>query len=164
MNDAPNSRNEISDLLADFEPTSAAESEPFVMGCLVAGDRIHFLSTATVSIREGSYGGQMVERGQTITITDEILRLNVDRTGWSWLTLVDDRRAQTEKWGKPRFGRGPFPESEPLHLPGSAEAEWAAREAYEAAKRLPELEARAERARTRAEFGTPTTQRTLGNF
>lgn len=155
------SRNEISDLLAEVE-NIPAPSERFEHGRLVPGDRIHFLSTATIRVREGSYGGEMVERGQTVTITDEILRLNVNREGWSWLSLIDDREEQVRRWGKARFGRGPFPEREPMLEPGSPEAEWAAREALEAAAKLADpAAARAERVRVRAEYGIPSTQRTI---
>lgn len=161
----PRTLADLLDFGSDDEPHPTTPAQGFTPGVLVPGDQIYFLSTTTILISDSAAaGGVLVGRGSVVTITDEILRLNVDRYGWSWLSLVDDIPVQIEKWGQQLFGRGPFPADQPRYVPGSPEETDERNRRREAAKFLPEAEATAERARIREELGTGGGTTTLGTF
>lgn len=46
----------------------------------------------------------VLQPGDTMEITPEIVAANADRTGFSWLSLTEDE--QRDKWGRLRFGYG----------------------------------------------------------
>jgi hypothetical protein len=88
------------------------------------GEQIHFRESGfTFAVSEGYSGTHVSRRGQTITVTAALIEASVDRNGDSWLDLVDDELGQIERWGSVQFGRGPFPEDEPLYVRGTVE--WA---------------------------------------
>lgn len=167
MND-PKTRNEMSQLLDSLDNTpTSTPVESFEQGILRPGDRIHFFVSTSLITREaasGIGGGVTVERGATVTITDEILRLNVDREGFSWLTLVDDPEAQQKKWRRQVLARGPWPEDLPVIEPGTPEAKWALQRAVEAAKQLPPAEARVARQKAYEAYGKPDGVTALGSI
>lgn len=93
---------------------------------LVPGDRIHMLrsgfSFATrADDLTGAFSVTSV-RGQTITITQDIIDASIDTAGNSWLELVDDLDAQQRRWSfGPYFARGAAPEDMTSWEPGSIE-------------------------------------------
>jgi hypothetical protein len=70
---------------------------------LAPGDRIHLLTDGL------AVAGEPRRRGDEVVLDQDTIDAAVDRTGASWLDLVDDADAQTEKWGKAMFGRGEWP-------------------------------------------------------
>ena len=108
------------------------------------------------------FAGEVLERGRTVTVTDEMLAANRDRLGNSALDLVDDPEAQVRLWGEQMIARGPFPDDEPIWA--SRDARWKAEreEARQAAWAKPtesaRLQALAEVERT---FGPGPTTSTL---
>ncbi|SFR79638.1 hypothetical protein SAMN05428970_2599 [Agromyces sp. CF514] len=136
-----------------------ADEPGFSPGKLVPGDRIHFLATTTVVVRDSFAGGELVERGQTVTITQAILDLNSGRDGFSWLALVDDEEAQEARWGHVLFRRGPWPEGKRKTIPGTLEALWEAQVAHDAASRIADETERAKAmSELRAVYGVRSTQ------
>lgn len=66
---------------------------------------IHFLEDGLTAL------GQVWMRGQELEFArdGQAYRDTKDRTGWSWLSLVEDEFGQVSKWGKVMFRRGPWP-------------------------------------------------------
>ncbi|MDF2562340.1 MAG: hypothetical protein K0R99_3786 [Microbacterium sp.] len=131
---------------------------------LKPGDRIHFLGTLTVSTAPGQ--GRPVQRGVELEVTQAILDANTDRTGSSWLSLVDDEAGQIARWGAVKFGRGPVPESvEWWNAPGDDASRSLARTLDR--ERLVHFtdpgERAAEAARIDAKYGRPVTSWTTGS-
>lgn len=93
---------------------------------LVPGDRIHFLRSGfTLSTKVEDLTGAFAHtsvRGETITITQDIIDASLDRFGDSWLELVDDLEAQAARWSNgPYFARGEAPEGLTHWEPGTIE-------------------------------------------
>jgi hypothetical protein len=157
--------------LGDYITPSEVDDEPetpamgYTPGVLQPGDRIHFFDNGSILVREGFYGGAEYFRGTTVTVTAEMLRLNVGRDGTSWLSLVDDVPAQIQRWGHQRLGRGPWPENEPLVVRGTPEADDERARLLDAAKGIADpVAAKAERARIIAAYGHPSASVTLGVY
>ncbi|MFE6255134.1 hypothetical protein [Agromyces sp. NPDC057865] len=128
------------------------------------GDQIHFLQPHSFGISDSWLAGEyMARRGETVTITDAIIEQSIDREGNSWLALADDPDAQVARWGRVVFGIGPWPEAEPVLVPGSVEWTEAREIARKAAWSLQDPEARAAaRRKVTEDFGAaPTTSSTL---
>lgn len=49
-------------------------------------------------------------RGQTYQITPEMIEATKDRTGFTWLSIIDNPEAQIEKWGRVNVAPGECPE------------------------------------------------------
>jgi hypothetical protein len=78
------------------------------------GLQIHFLRSRIVPTGSADFPtGEVVRRGDSITLDETILELSRDRNGFSPYDLADDTAAQIERWGEQRYGVGPFP----AHLP-----------------------------------------------
>lgn len=52
---------------------------------------------------------EVVEPGQSLVLTPEIIDLSRDRHGWSWLSPVDDPEEQVRRYGRVRFSLGTAP-------------------------------------------------------
>ncbi|TDS74801.1 hypothetical protein, partial [Amnibacterium kyonggiense] len=61
-----------------------------------------------------------LKRGQSIVLTEPVLRASVNRKGTSW--LLDSELDQRDKYGHVRFSLDGWPENEPVMVPGSPEA------------------------------------------
>lgn len=143
---------------------AAARREP------VAGDRIHFLrSGLTFATNDTGNPGtsRTSARGQTVTLTTDMIHASKDRNGATWLNLVDDEAEQVQRWGVRMFASGAFPEGLDTFQKGSPEEAMAREAARMAAFALPTTEARNMALRdVTAKFGIPTTQtstKRLGN-
>jgi len=111
----------------------------------LAGAEVHFTAPTSIALssRLGSEGA-ILDRGQSITLTDEILAANRDRLGASLFDYVDDPEGQIERWGLVRVRRGPWPEDEPRWVYGSAEWEVAREDARKAAWGIEDPQERAD--------------------
>lgn len=76
---------------------------------LKPGDQFHIL--AAITIPYSNNHSAVVQRGQTVTVTAEMIDLTTDRTGHTWLSLVDDEPGQIARWGHRLIAPGPAPES-----------------------------------------------------
>jgi hypothetical protein len=65
---------------------------------------IHFAADGLTSLGQVWYRGQELE----IVIGSGAYQDTCDRTGWSWLSLVDDEFGQMNRWGRVMFRRGPW--------------------------------------------------------
>ena len=88
-----------------------------------AGDTFHCLQSGlTVAISSrGITRGAVLVRGQNVVLTAESILENQDRNGQSFLDVIDDPEAQIKKWNRVMVGRGEFPASEFVLIPGSLE-------------------------------------------
>ena len=88
-----------------------------------AGETFHALQTGlTVSIASGGITRSAVLiRSQNVVLSAESILENQDRNGASFLDVIDDPDAQIAKWGRVMIGRGEFPSSESVLIPGSIE-------------------------------------------
>lgn len=66
---------------------------------------LHFLEDGFTAAGQIWYRGQEVE----FVPGSEAHTQQFDRLGKSWLDLIDDPRAQVQRWGKHMFARGPWP-------------------------------------------------------
>lgn len=132
---------------------------------LKPGDQIHWRRSGIIyRISESSHAASEIsQRGAALTITPAIIAASADRNGaHSWLDLVDDAEGQVRRWGSLVFARGPMPAEMTLYTPGTTEADVAYSERRTAAWAVTDPQARAEAlAALKAEFGSPTTSRTL---
>lgn len=111
---------------------------------LQAGDRFHFLSSGfTFAINGKVSGGRTSVRGQTVTVTADLIEASTDRLGSSWLDLVDDPKAQEARWGRAVFSRGEAPADVEQWTPGSPEWQMAREQARQEAWALPSEDERA---------------------
>lgn len=126
------------------------------------GDRFHWLRSGVVfRVSEDWGGSEISQRGQTVTVTDALLRANRDRLGGSWLDLLTDE-AQITQWGEIRWRPGPAPADLQPWTPGSAEQDIARDRARAAAWALPEGPGRDQAlANVDKMFGRLKTSRTL---
>jgi hypothetical protein len=107
----------------------------------------------------------VTERGQTLTLTAGILAASVDRTGETWLDLVDDEPGQLHRWGKVMFARGAWPEGAPKWIAGTAAWEAQRDVAFSNAWAVSnEGERMAAVAAVEAEFGPLSTSHTLATY
>jgi hypothetical protein len=74
---------------------------------IAVGDKFHLRAPMTIAFTE--HDSQSLQRGTTVTVTKELLEMSKDRNGVSWLDLVDDPKAQTERYGAVKFARGECP-------------------------------------------------------
>ena len=128
---------------------------------LQPGDQLHWLRDGlTYSVSDGWHTGEVSRRGQTITVTSEMLSSNADRDGASFFDLIDDPDAQIKKLGSVFFGRGEFPATESVYLRGTPEWERAREAARVAAHAIPDESARGKAVRAvQVDFGpAPTHQ------
>jgi hypothetical protein len=116
------------------------------------GDEIHF--QVHLSVPATLMRSQIGEPGTTLTVTQELLDLNRDRNGRSWLIdLIDDPGEQVRRYGRVRVARGPAPTSS-LPVPGTVAWVDAARRAYADAWDLRDpAERRVALAQARATYG-----------
>jgi hypothetical protein len=81
---------------------------------------IHFLGSITFVTELIGHGfGRVSEYGDELTLTQELRHANTDRNGDCFFDLLDDDEAQTKRWGKVLFRRGPWPEGKRRYEPGS---------------------------------------------
>lgn len=109
--------------------------------------------------------GQTLRPGSTFRVDHALTEAARDRTGSSWVDLIDDEPSQLALWGVVRFRRGPAPAE--LLRPERGSAEWA--EAREAARQAAhkiedEAEKHAALQRVRDEYGPAPTSKTLTTF
>lgn len=86
------------------------------------GDLLHVLVSGTTAF------GWVWSRGDSILLNPEQVELTRDRDGRSWLDDLSED-AQIRRWGRPRFGIGPWPAELHRWTPGSPEAEVAREDA-----------------------------------
>lgn len=129
-----------------------------------AGEQVHARVTGTTLATGGPYGGTVLMRGQTFTVTDAMLELSKNRFGqYSGVALVHEPEAQIEKYGEMRFAPGPAPADLDPWTPGTAEWRVAREQARREAWALPTAEGRrAALAEVQRRFGAaPSTTTTL---
>ncbi|UYN83234.1 MAG: hypothetical protein KIT89_11100 [Microcella sp.] len=100
------------------------------------GDQVHFLVTGlTIPTSTGIMAlSHVTTRGETITITDDLIQAARDRHGApGWPALVHDEAAQFARWGEVRFRPGPAPDDLESWTPGTPEADEAREQARRAA-------------------------------
>ena len=119
------------------------------------GDTIHVLAGGILAF------GIAWRRGDTFTLTPEMVASTVDLAGHTWLDDLSEN-AQVRRWGAPRFGLGVFPPEMHPWLPGTRD--WA--EARETARRaahqlLDPRERVAALREVERTYGSPTTSKTL---
>jgi hypothetical protein len=105
---------------------------------LAPGDRIYLLTDGL------AVAGEPRRRGDEVVLDQDTIDAAVDRTGASWLDMVDDPDAQAERWGKVMFGRGPWPKEL-----GSASLEPESPEWHRAQREAIELRERRHKAQQR---------------
>lgn len=124
-------------------------------------EQFHWLVSGIIwHTREPSLFGGTSEislRGQTVTLTDEMLSAS------PWLALLGDEQAQVERWGQVRIMPGPWPDGVPTFTPNSPEHVEAREAARRAAWRADTpQQAREALAEVERVFGRgPTTSRTV---
>lgn len=100
------------------------------------GEQFHFLRTGTMfhTRVHGIPISRIANRGDQVTVTEELLELNRDRLGQlaPWLALAHDRQAQINKFGYEAVAPGPWPDLLAKTLPGTPEHD----EAREEARRI----------------------------
>ena len=104
-------------------------------------------------------------RGMVIVLTAAMIESNTDRNGDTWLSLIDDEEAQTDRWGSPMVAPGRPGPGFSKWLRGSVEAELErARQLDEAHKIANDAERAEALAAIQARFGKVRTSRTLGSY
>lgn len=84
--------------------------------------RVYFVGPITIATSTSMWAtGQLMNYGDTLTITDEVIEAGYPRDRRShWLELVDDPDGQIDRYGEVKFGRGSFPdylpEKDPHHI------------------------------------------------
>lgn len=81
------------------------------------GSQVHFLAPITFSTKVNSFTGTgaNLDRGDTITLTADIIEAQRDRNGdlsRSWLGLLHDEDAQVARFGHVIARPGPWPEGQ----------------------------------------------------
>lgn len=130
------------------------------------GDQFHAVTTGiTVATSTSLLGASTVlTRGQTVTLTADMIEASRDRNGDSWLDLLHDDLAQIARWGEVRIAPGPAPADMAPWLPGSPEEDAAREQARRAAYALvDDAERRLALARVDERFGRLKTSRTLNS-
>jgi hypothetical protein len=121
-----------------------------------AGDQIHWLADGlTYRVSDSWHSGEISRRGQTITLTREMLSANSDRDGASsFFDLVDDEEGQLKRWGIVFLARGEFPAELSKWIPGTVESQRERERQRVAAHRIADDHERAVALRNiAAEFG-----------
>jgi hypothetical protein len=119
-----------------------------------AGDQIHFYGSMTFSTSDDFSSGHTSRRGETATLTDQLIEASKDRLGFSWLSLANDVPGQEARWGQRMFGIGPWPESASKWMPGTVESQRERERQRVAAHRIADDHERAVALRNiAAEFG-----------
>jgi hypothetical protein len=119
------------------------------------GDVLHCLGSVLVF-------GNAWKRGDTFTLSREMVQATVDLNGDTWLDDLSES-AQVRRWGEPRIGVGPWPE-DLLHpwVPGSRDEAEARELARKRAHRLDDPEAKRQAlAEVQRVFGAAPTSQTL---
>ncbi|TFD61193.1 hypothetical protein E3T43_00945 [Cryobacterium sp. Hh7] len=134
------------------------ENKPNNLAPMKAGDTFHCLQSGlTVSISSGGITrGAVLIRSQNVVLTAESILENQDRNGDSFLDSIDDPEAQIKRWGRVMIGRGEFPASESVLIPGSLEHIAERERRRVAAWKIPDEEVRAIALQAvQKEFGSP---------
>jgi hypothetical protein len=106
--------------------------EKKIPSALQPGETFHPLvdgMTFSTSTR-GLGGGHVTRRGESYTVTNELIAATTNTLGESWINIIHDDEAQLAKWGAVRFAPGPWPAEKPTWTYG--DREWA--EAREVAR------------------------------
>lgn len=130
------------------------------------GESVHWLQDGfSYSVRDDWSTGEVSRRGQTVTVTSEMVFANSDREGTSFFDLVDDPDEQVRRWGAVFLGRGEFPATEPLHIRGTPAWERAREDARVAAWANPDETARGKALRAvLKDFGPAPTHQTTTEY
>ena len=131
-------------------------TEPTKVLPFAPGDLIHF--HAHLSILMTEHLPLTVRPGSTVELTSEMIELSRDRTGWSWMSLVDDPDEQQRRYGQVRFAGGPAPDG---LLPERNRPDWdiAREEAHACARAIQHPGKRQEAmSKATATFGPPGAQ------
>lgn len=128
------------------------------------GDVIHFTRTGILWASSLSFSAphEVSRRGETVTLTADIIAASLDRHGAnSWLGLTEEE--QISRWGSEVYRPGAAPQDLTTYTPDSTEADVAYGERRTAAWAIGDPERRAEAlADLRRDFGTgPSTSRTV---
>ena len=75
---------------------------------LAPGDQFHFLRDGFTFAVSADFNSDAVisRRGQTVNVTADLIEAAKDRNGDSWLDLIDNEDAQSERYGSPVIARG----------------------------------------------------------
>ncbi|GMA26792.1 hypothetical protein [Arenivirga flava] len=120
------------------------------------GAEIHFLRSITVYL--GQRQSRVFDRGETLTLTAEILEFSRDRLGQSWFETELAKGSASLK-----IARGAWPEGVPTWIAGDAAWATAREQARLEAWAHPTLEEQlAARAEVNRVYGPAVTSRTLG--
>lgn len=121
-------------------------------------DLVHFLVHLSFPVSESL--PLTVRPGDTVTVTQQMIDLNRDRTGWSWFSMVDDPEGQVRRYGCVRFARG-LPPADLPSAPGT-DLEDRHKAEHEAAWRITDPIERAQAlSRVRERFGSLGKSKTL---
>ena len=102
-------------------------------------------------------------RGDTFTLTPEMVASTVDLAGHTWLDDLSEA-AQVRRWGAPRFGIGPWPEDLHSWLPGTRDQAEARETARLAAHRLEDPRERMHALReVERTYGSQSTSKTINS-
>ena len=97
---------ELQDALAKRNAVIADQSPTQFDASTGTGEKIlfHMLDDGFI------FNGQVTYRGQEfeVEVGSQAYKQTLDRTGRSWLDLIDDIDAQFDRWGMARFGPGPW--------------------------------------------------------
>ncbi|MCT2084884.1 hypothetical protein M3D75_02005 [Microbacterium enclense] len=72
------------------------------MTALIPGEKFYVIRSLTVE-------GRVAQRGETITVTEQMIADSADRNGDSWLSDVADDEAQIRRWGAVHLAPGEAP-------------------------------------------------------
>lgn len=102
------------------------------------GDQVHFLAPITISTKANSFtgSGANLDRGDTITLTADIIDAQRDRRGnlsRSWVALLHDEHAQVARYGQVIVRPGPWPADQEVWIYGDRRWELARDNARRAA-------------------------------
>lgn len=84
-----------------------------------AGEQFHFVKSGFSFLAPPTGLGETSQRGQTVTVTADLIELNEDRSGVSFLDLSPEE--QVAKYGEPIWDHGPAPEELHAWAPNSFE-------------------------------------------
>lgn len=102
-------------------------------GIPTIGEQLHFLHTGTMfhTRVHGIAIAKIANRGDEITVSEDLLELNRDRYGQlpPWLALAKDPEAQLRVFGFEAVGTGPWPDLLSKTIPGTVEHDEAREEA-----------------------------------
>jgi hypothetical protein len=83
----------------------------------LVGTTVHFSRSGLTYTEDPAIpmSGRISARGHSLVITPGLIEGTTDKSGRSWLELLDDPDGQVARWGHQFFARGEAPEAMALH-------------------------------------------------